>query len=355
LGPLTIPSRSASLLHTAAQVGVGNDAASTLAAALTWMLRDGAGMVGRIVFAWAKASSLDRDARFWRLVADVLNDAALMLDILSPAFPRAFLALVCVSSVLKAVVGVAGGATRMALTQHQARQFNHADVAAKDGSQETAVNLAALLAGLALLPAVHGQPGWVWAVFVAATLAHIYANYRAVKAVVMESFDEQRLRLLAAVLDERGGAASPADIGPLAIARRERLWFASRPAHVGCRIAAVAAEAAAWAALRRAAGDRPYVVGRLTAAPGAGARRGALTGAVLRADAPATAVVEACVAAHLLERRIAGQPAADVSDAAADVARVLGPPGALAGKLEAAGWRFEPLAYPIDAWRAEWN
>lgn len=84
------------------QVGVGDEAASSLAAALTWTLRDGAGMLGRILFAWAKAASLGRDARFWRLVADVLNDAALLLDIVSPAFPpHLFLAVICLSSVLK--------------------------------------------------------------------------------------------------------------------------------------------------------------------------------------------------------------------------------------------------------------
>ena len=36
---------------------------------------------------------------------------------------------------VQAVVGVAGGATRAALTQHQARRNNMADVSAKDGSQ----------------------------------------------------------------------------------------------------------------------------------------------------------------------------------------------------------------------------
>jgi len=36
---------------------------------------------------------------------------------------------------MQAVVGVAGGATRAALTQHQARRNNMADVSAKDGSQ----------------------------------------------------------------------------------------------------------------------------------------------------------------------------------------------------------------------------
>ena len=36
---------------------------------------------------------------------------------------------------MQSIVGVAGGATRAALTQHQARRDNMADVSAKDGSQ----------------------------------------------------------------------------------------------------------------------------------------------------------------------------------------------------------------------------
>lgn len=36
---------------------------------------------------------------------------------------------------LQSLVGVAGGATRAALTVHQARRDNMADISAKDGSQ----------------------------------------------------------------------------------------------------------------------------------------------------------------------------------------------------------------------------
>lgn len=33
-------------------VGVGEAAATPLAAAITWVLKDGTGMIGRIIFAW---------------------------------------------------------------------------------------------------------------------------------------------------------------------------------------------------------------------------------------------------------------------------------------------------------------
>lgn len=35
-------------------VGVGNQEANALSAAVTWILKDGSGMIGRIIFAWWK-------------------------------------------------------------------------------------------------------------------------------------------------------------------------------------------------------------------------------------------------------------------------------------------------------------
>ena len=99
------------------------------------------------------STDLDCNSKFWRLVADILNDLGNFLELLAPLFPAVSLLIVCSASVakvkflrrgvaivsnthiLQAVVGMAGGATRAALVQHQARRDNMADVAAKDGSQ----------------------------------------------------------------------------------------------------------------------------------------------------------------------------------------------------------------------------
>lgn len=55
---------------------------------------------------------------------------------------KRYVALSCMSSscvcLLQSIVGVAGGATRAALTVHQARRDNMADISAKDGSQVAA-------------------------------------------------------------------------------------------------------------------------------------------------------------------------------------------------------------------------
>ena len=84
--------------------------------------------------------------------------AAFFVDMLSAWVPRPlFTPLVCFSSASRAIVGVAGGATRTALVQHQARQGNAADVSAKDGSQETIVNLTALIVSLLFVPLIEGN------------------------------------------------------------------------------------------------------------------------------------------------------------------------------------------------------
>ena len=129
----------------------------------------------------------------FRFMADILNDAGMTLELLTP--PRTsplFLPTLCVATLCRAVCGVAGGATRAALTLHFSVADNAAgqpegwmegwreggregwiemlmcvcvcmyvcvcvcvcmcvclceDVSAKDGSQETLVNLLGMIVG----------------------------------------------------------------------------------------------------------------------------------------------------------------------------------------------------------------
>lgn len=190
-------------------VGVGNQEATVAGATITWLLRDGTGMLGRILFAWRKGSKLDSEAKKWRLFADVLNDIAMFMEILAPYFPACFTLIVCTAGIFKSIVGVAGGATRAALTVHQARRDNMADISAKDGSQETLVNLAGLLISLVLVPLVTDNPVLTLGLFFLFTILHLYANYKAVRSVVMETFNEARLSIVLQQYLKDGRILSP--------------------------------------------------------------------------------------------------------------------------------------------------
>ncbi|XP_072341525.1 RUS family member 1-like [Scyliorhinus torazame] len=249
-------------------VGVGDTTATVTAASITWILKDGTGMVGRILFAWSKGSTLDCDAKKWRLFADVLNDVAIFMEIVAPAFPPAFTLIVCVSGVFKSIVGVAGGATRAALTMHQARRDNMADVSAKDGSQVLPLSppspphspplipplrspsevgalrvrksfngggghrvvqhrvfgagslgdrwsiLPGLLVSLILTPLVAANIILTYLLYTLFTLLHLYANLRAVRAVVMDTLNQSRLRLLVTDFLRTGRVPLPSSINP---------------------------------------------------------------------------------------------------------------------------------------------
>ena len=180
-----------------AGVGVGDSEATALAATTTWILKDGAGMLGRIVFAAYSGTSLDFDCKRWRMFADIMNDLVMMVELLAGVLPKELvMPTLCMAGVGRSLVGVAGGATKAAVAQHQARRQNMADLAAKDGSQETVVNLLALCVNLVLLPLASGTPHMSFVLFLALAVLHIYSNYRAVSCLVINTLNLARLNMV---------------------------------------------------------------------------------------------------------------------------------------------------------------
>jgi len=161
-------------------VGVGDDTATPLAAALQWVLRDGSGMIGGLAFTYAVGPKFDLNVKRWRLFADVINDVGLTLDMVAPYFPTLVTEVLCVSSICKTMCGVAAGATRSSLMTHFAKRDNMADCSAKEGSQETAVKLFGLLFGMYFANAVNSSKETIWVAFIVLTIIHVIANYNAV-------------------------------------------------------------------------------------------------------------------------------------------------------------------------------
>ncbi|PRP78398.1 hypothetical protein PROFUN_14198 [Planoprotostelium fungivorum] len=206
-------------------VGVGDANATAAAAVLQWVIRDGTGRFGHIFFAWSQGNDLDSNSKFWRLMADVLNDAALALEVISPNFPNLFVLIISTASLFRAAVGVAGGATRAAIRQHQSRSGNMADVSAKDGSQETATGLIGMVLGFFLASSsLMEDPTSIALLFILFSVLHIWSNYLAVIAVVFDTLNRQRFYLLMKRI-ERGDTKY---ISPEDIAKVESVWLPDR-------------------------------------------------------------------------------------------------------------------------------
>lgn len=199
--------------------GVGDAQASAISATLIWMLSDGLGHSTSILFAWRNSTSLDAYCKQFRLFADVANDVALFLGLVSglSLFSPYFALLLCLQSVLRSIVGVAGSATRAAVVSHQARAGNVSDVSAKDGSQETVVGLVALATGMFLVPAALSR-GWQWYLYVILTCGHLWANHKAVRSLRLLTLNPIRLDLAI----ERN--ASHKTLVPSVVNAEEPIW-----------------------------------------------------------------------------------------------------------------------------------
>ena len=106
-------------------IGVGDSHASPTAALLLSVLQESMGRIATILFAHRLGTSLEPECKMYRLAADIFNDAAMLLDCLSPAFPKSTrVVLLSVSSVLRSLCGVAAGSSKASLSAHFATQGN---------------------------------------------------------------------------------------------------------------------------------------------------------------------------------------------------------------------------------------
>ncbi|XP_022131285.1 protein root UVB sensitive 3 [Momordica charantia] len=196
-------------------IGVGEKSATVIGATFQWFLRDLTGMLGGILFTFYQGSNLDSNAKMWRLVADLMNDLGMLMDLVSPLFPSAFMPIVCLGSLSRSFTGVASGATRAALTQHFALQNNAADISAKEGSQETVATMIGMAIGMLLAHITMGFPLAIWLCFLSLTLFHMYANYKAVCCLALTSLNPQRCSIALRHFVLTGKVLSPEQVSKM--------------------------------------------------------------------------------------------------------------------------------------------
>jgi len=339
-------------------VGVGREAATPLGALFQFFLRDLVGMLGGIVFAYCQGRGLDTHAKQWRLFADCINNVGLALELASPLFPRHFLAIACLGSVARSLCGVAAGATRAALTQHFALRRNAADIAAKEGSQETATTLVGMAAGMATTHLVSGSPACAWATFLVLTALHVYFNVRAVRSLCLRGLNEPRLEVLAEEYLRSGAVMTPEEAAGretlLTPPLQRLLRAASRRRVVRVRLGAPVAEMVEDESGREAlccrgpeglAGLHRVFCRRRCANVVLHRRAGS--------EAEVLAFLHACAVMTAANSSSSSRDA--LPAAVRSAGRVLDEGGeAILRKLRAAGWDLSTASLPSDPWRAEW-
>ncbi|KAF1921931.1 vitamin B6 photo-protection and homoeostasis-domain-containing protein [Ampelomyces quisqualis] len=192
-------------------VGVGDSSASPTAALLLSVLQESMGRIATILFAHRLGTALEPECKMYRLAADVLNDTAMMLDCLSPAFPKPLRVLVLsFSSVLRSLCGVCAGSAKASLSAHFAKKGNLGELNAPGNGHFIAWDVVVSWVS---------TPIMTWSVLIALLSMHLATNYAAVRAVSMRCLNRQRANIVFSTILQHGLVLTP-----LEVSQRERIF-----------------------------------------------------------------------------------------------------------------------------------
>ncbi|EPE03028.1 hypothetical protein F503_08642 [Ophiostoma piceae UAMH 11346] len=193
-------------------LGVGNASQSPTAALVLKIIQDTFSRMATILFAHRMGQAIEPECKTYRFMADLFNDSALLLDLLTPVLP--FFPKVCVmvmSSILRALCGVAANASKASLSAHFAKTGNLAELNAKEASQETVISLLGMLAGTAVVHMVEDRTVVLyWMVLL--IFVHLNMNYRGVRHVKMLTLNRQRATIVFREYLETGQILSPTEV-----------------------------------------------------------------------------------------------------------------------------------------------
>lgn len=202
--------------------GVGNASSSAIAATISWACRDGVGMIGSLMFAYQCSNQFEIYTKEYRLLADVLNNIGLSLDLLCSIFPsNYYLLLISMSTLSKSCCGLVASATKARISAHFALNDHLADVTAKESTQETAVGLIGLCCGMAITNVLPPENDFIinTSIFLILLLIHLYANYMLISTLVFDTLNPQRLYLITQCILSNDNI----DITPVSIQKLETL------------------------------------------------------------------------------------------------------------------------------------
>ncbi|KAL5555069.1 hypothetical protein UlMin_037305 [Ulmus minor] len=210
-------------------VGVSRNRATPGAVAINWILKDGAGRVGKMLFA-RQGKKFDYDLKQLRFAGDLLMELGAGVELATAAAPHLFLPLACAANVTKNVAAVTSTSTRTPIYKAFARGENIGDVTAKG---ECVGNIADLLGtGMSILIS-RRNPSLV-TTFALLSCGYVLSSYQEVKSVVLHTLNRARFNVAVESFLKTGHVPSLQEGN-----RNENIfsfpWLKERPVVLGSR------------------------------------------------------------------------------------------------------------------------
>jgi hypothetical protein len=171
-------------------IGLGAGSIPT-AAAVNWVLKDGLGQFGGVLFASVVNNRYDADPKRWRTVSAVSLDLAILVEVLTPMFPKYFLPMASLANMAKNISWLSASATRAGFHNSFAKKENLADITAKAGSQSIASSIVGTGLGIVVSQVIGNATLNVLAAFSVFSSIHLFSVYRSLSSVSLRTLNLQ--------------------------------------------------------------------------------------------------------------------------------------------------------------------
>ncbi|KAG6389655.1 hypothetical protein SASPL_151127 [Salvia splendens] len=175
-------------------IGLGKGAIPT-AAAVNWVLKDGIGYISKIMLS-KYGRHFDVNPKGWRLFADLLENAAFGMEILTPAFPHLFVPIGALAGAGRSAGALIQAATRSCFYAGFAAQRNFAEVIAKGEAQGMVSKSIGIMLGIVLANAVQSSTPLALASFGVITWVHVFCNLKSYQSIQIRTLNPYRASLL---------------------------------------------------------------------------------------------------------------------------------------------------------------
>ncbi|XP_022716734.1 protein root UVB sensitive 1, chloroplastic-like isoform X1 [Durio zibethinus] len=175
-------------------VGLGKGAIPT-AAAINWVLKDGIGYLSKIMLS-KYGRHFDVNPKGWRLFADLLENSAFGLEMLTPAFPHLFVFIGAAAGAGRSAAALIQAATRSCFYAGFAAQRNFAEVIAKGEAQGMVSKSIGIVLGIALANYIGSSTSFSLASFGVVTWIHMYCNLKSYQSIQLRTLNPYRASLV---------------------------------------------------------------------------------------------------------------------------------------------------------------
>ncbi|KAJ3339336.1 hypothetical protein HDU93_008341 [Gonapodya sp. JEL0774] len=213
-------------------LGLGAATSAGVSAGINWVLKDGIGQLGGVVYASLMSSKFDSEPKRFRWTSTLLLHAATLLELLTPMFPHLFVVAASLSNIGKNVGWLALGASKAAILKTMMLKDNLGDLTGKAGAQNTFAGLVGTALGVLVSYAFPPTtPTALLTLFVPLSLASMFSIFMSSRTVVCETLNIQRgERIVRAWLQRGEGKGCP----PFTILKTSTNRVVPTPHEVSC-------------------------------------------------------------------------------------------------------------------------